>query len=283
MIIQKKFDKYAINAFKPDAKIGLLATINSENLPHITLITSMIAKNESQLIWGQFSEGQSKKNVKQNPKTAFLIMNKSFDIWRGNAKWIEEKKEGDEFIEFNKKPMFRYNAYFGIHTVHYMDLIQTYGKENLPFLQLASSTLLTRFFNLKHNLFNKNEKNVLKSWAKNHLNHLLTLKYLSYIKEDGFPELIPIIQCIPLNSSQLIFSTLAYKKEFQQIRKGSIVAVFGLNMQMESVLIRGIYDGFNSLSMIEMGLIDVNWVYNSMPPIPGQVYPEIEIKKIISF
>ena len=33
------------------------------------------------------------------------------------------RKTGADFEWYNNIPMFRYNAYFGIHTVHYMDLV----------------------------------------------------------------------------------------------------------------------------------------------------------------
>lgn len=55
------FSTADMKEFEPEAKVGLIATINSEGLPHITLITALQAKNSKQLIWGQFTEGMSKK------------------------------------------------------------------------------------------------------------------------------------------------------------------------------------------------------------------------------
>ena len=75
MEIKYEFNQEDIKAFEPENKIGLLATVNEKNQAHITLITTLQAKNSKELIWGQFSEGFSKVNIKNNPKTAFLIMN----------------------------------------------------------------------------------------------------------------------------------------------------------------------------------------------------------------
>ena len=122
-----------IKAFEPEAKIGLIATVNPDGLPHITMISSIRAKSPTQLMWGQFCEGLSKKNVTTNPKTGFLVMTPDRRLWRGKAKWTHtEEKQGEDFEMYNNTPMFRYNAYFGIHTVHYMDLIETHGQEKLP-------------------------------------------------------------------------------------------------------------------------------------------------------
>jgi len=64
-------------------------------------------------------------------------------LWRGKATWTHLAKEGEDYEMFNKKPMFRYNAYFGIHTVYYMDLVETYGREKLPLLNIGLASLLT--------------------------------------------------------------------------------------------------------------------------------------------
>ena len=81
------FDERAMTAFEPEAKVGLLATVNPRGLPHLTLITAMQAKTPTEMIWGQFSEGISKKNVRENPRTGFLIMTLDRSMWRGAAVW----------------------------------------------------------------------------------------------------------------------------------------------------------------------------------------------------
>ncbi|MBW2599206.1 MAG: pyridoxamine 5'-phosphate oxidase family protein, partial [Deltaproteobacteria bacterium] len=65
----REFDINDMKEFEPEAKVGLIATINPEGLPHITLITALQAKTPSQMIWAQFTEGMSKKNVRTNPHT----------------------------------------------------------------------------------------------------------------------------------------------------------------------------------------------------------------------
>jgi len=50
---------------------------------------------------------------------------------------------------------------------------------------------------------------------------------------------------------------------------------------MQSVLVRGTFQGFDRFRTIMLGVIDLEWVYNSMPPCHGQIYPEVEIKPCI--
>src|SRR4030043_2169598 len=139
-----RFPENDLKQFEPEAKVGLIATINQEGLPHITLITALQAKTPDKLIWGQFSEGQSKQNGKTNPTTGFLIMTLDRSLWRGKALWTNTTTHGEDYEMFNNKPMFRYNAYFGIHTVHYMDLVERYGKESLPLARIVLGSILTK-------------------------------------------------------------------------------------------------------------------------------------------
>jgi hypothetical protein len=275
------FDRAHLKEFEPEAKVGLISTINSEGLPHITLITALQAKDTKHLIWGQFTEGMSKKNVLHNPKTAFLIMTMDKSLWRGKAIYTHKVREGEDYEMFNKKPMFRYNCYCGIHTVYYMDLVETYGKESLPLAKIVTSSLFTMASrsSAKTNL----SEPILKPWAYNVFNRLDSLKFLSYVGDDGFPVIIPLIQCQASDSRRLAFSPLAYKDELSSLESGRNVAIFALTLDMEDVLIRGIFQGFKRYKGVKLGTIDIDWVYNSMPPKQGQIYPMEEICPVVNF
>ena len=63
MKIKHEFNQSDIQAFEPENKIGILATVNEQNQAHITMITTLQARNSKELVWGQFSEGISKVNI----------------------------------------------------------------------------------------------------------------------------------------------------------------------------------------------------------------------------
>lgn len=276
-----KFDPNDMKAFEPEAKVGLIATVNPEGLPHITLITALQAKTPSQMIWAQFSEGMSKKHIRTNPRTAFLIMTLDKALWRGKARWTHLAREGEDYEMFNDKPMFRYNSYFGIHTVHYMDLVETYGKERLPLASIAIASLLTGIVQAAAG--RDGGKPILKPWGEGLFNSMSSLKFISWVGEDGFPVLVPIIQCRAADSTRLVFSTAAYGRELGAIKEGASVAVFGLTMDMEDILVRGTFTGVRRYRGIRLGAIDIAWVYNSMPPTSGQIYPEVAVRPVVDF
>jgi hypothetical protein len=276
-----RFDEKDLKEFEPEAKVGIIATVNPEGLPHVTLITALQARTPEKLIWGQFTEGLSKEHVKSNPKTGFLIMTMDRSLWRGRALWTHQAKTGEDFTMFNNKPMFRYNSYCGIHTVHYMDLVGTHGREGLPMGRIVLSLLLTKM--AKSRARGDHGERILKPWAENLFNRMDTVKFLSYVDEDGFPVIVPLIQCQAPDSTRLAFSPAAYRREFDNLRPGMTASVFGLTLDMEDVLARGVFRGFERFRGAKLGIVDINWVYNSMPPIPGQIYPERDLKPVVSF
>lgn len=276
-----KFSDADIQAFKPEMKIGLLATVGPQGLPHVTLITSLMASSPVQIVWGQFTEGLSKKNILSNPKAGWLIMGLDRSYWRGTARFTHTARSGVDYDFYNNIPMFRYNAYFGVHTVYYMDLIGHGGKENLDMGKVIFSAILS---SLGRMLGRKRAHDqVLNAWTVAFFNKMDNLKFLSYVGEDGYPLIIPAIQTQSLDRQHLLFSTAVYGYEIAAIPTGSPLAVFGMSLSMEDVLVRGVYDGVQSVGGIPCGVVEIDWVYNSMPPAPGQIYPPVKIVPVTEF
>jgi len=275
------FTEQEMLSFEPAEKIGLVACVNPEGLPHISLITSIMAPQPDQLTLGQFCKGLSKQYIQQNPHISFLIMTMDKIMWRGRAKWTHLKQDGPEYERYNEIPMFRYNTYFGINTVHYLDLIEVSGGEDLPMPKIILSAMLTKL--AKSATTTGVEDRILKPFAEDLFNQLDSLKFIAYVGQEGSPVIIPVIQCQAADSRRLAFSPIAFKDELIRISEGTQVAVFGLTMGMEDVLIRGTFRGYKRTIGLTLGTIDIEWVYNSMPPAHGQIYPEVELTPVREF
>jgi hypothetical protein len=274
------FSPEEIQTFKPMMKIGLVSTVTPEGYPHITLLSTLKAAGENTLSWGQFTEGMSFSYVQQNPKVGWMVMTLNKDLWRGKGTFTHTEKSGADFDWYNNVPMFRYNAYFGIHTVYYMDLVEKAGKQPLPMpsiIMAAMKTMVAKVF------FRKGQQPVLNTWTQSLFNKTDNLKFLSYIADDGFPAIIPVIQTQAAGSQHLIFSTGAFTSELKKIPKGSPMALFGMSLDMTDVLTRGIYRGLKWVGPHRCGVLEVDWVYNPMPPVPQQIYPPIPLEPVRDF
>lgn len=277
---ENHFTQEEISAFEPIMKIGLLATITPEGLPHITLLSSLKATGERILAWGQFTEGISFHNVRENPKIGWLVMTLGKDLWRGTGAFTHTATSGVDFDAYNNVPMFRYNAYFGIHTVYYMDLVAHTGKQPLPMGSVIFSSIKTM---AAKPFIRKGGPQVLNAWTKALFNKLDNLKFLAYITDDGYPALIPVIQAQAAGDQHLIFSTGVFTDELKAIPIGVPMALFGLCLDMTDVLTRGIYQGLRWVGPQRCGVLAVDWVYNPMPPIPQQIYPPVPLTPVRDF
>jgi hypothetical protein len=275
---ENRFSTDDMKALEPCEKIGLLATVDPEGKPHITLITSIQPVGENKLAFGEFSWGLSKYYVRKNPECGFLMMTLDKSLWRGRAIWTGAAGEGPEYIMFNEKPMFRYNTYFGINTVHYLDLKSGGAREGLPMFNIIKSVILTSLSG--ESIRNKNDEEPLNLPGRSFFNSLSSLKFLAYVDSDRFPVIIPVIQCRAADSGLVKFSTAVYKDELKKIPDGAECAVFAMTLDMESVLVRGRFTGIKRRGMVKTGEVEISWVYNSMPPVHGQVYPPVPLEAV---
>jgi len=275
------FSPEDIQSSQPAMKIGLLATVNPAGLPHVTLISSLMACAPRQMAFGQFTEGFSKQHILNNPKTGFLIMSMDKNLWRGKATFTHSTRAGSEYDYFNNVPMFRYNAYFGIHTVYYLDLLSQSGKQPLPMNRIvfaAIQTLMARTLGRK-----PGKEQVINPWTRQFLNKLDNLKFIAWVGLDGYPVIIPAIQVQCLDGQHILFSTSVYTDELKTIPTGADVGIFSMALTMEDVLLRGKYLGISRLAGIKAGVVKVDWVYNPMPPVPGQIYPPVMLQPVEKF
>jgi nitroimidazol reductase NimA-like FMN-containing flavoprotein (pyridoxamine 5'-phosphate oxidase superfamily) len=269
-----------IKAFEPSEKIAAVATIR-DGLPHISLLTSLMAQDATHFTIGEFCRGSSKENMENNKRIAFAILTLDRRLWLGKAVWTHKAREGREYEIYNAQPMFRYNTYFGINTVHYVDLVEVEGGEKLPMGTIIKSAILTKI--AKSTARAKREMAALKPFAVALFNQLDSLSFLAYIGHDGFPEIVPLFQAQAADIGKLVFHIGAYRDNIAMIPKGSTAAVYCVSMQMESVLVRGRYNGISRSRGMQVGTLDIDWVYNSLPSAHGQIYPELPLEAVTEF
>ncbi len=255
--------------FEKTIKIGLVATIDEQEKPHITVLSTLMGKDDKEMMIGKFVEGLSKEFMLNRSKCGFLIMNTDKKFWYGLMDYTYQKKEGEDYINYNNQPLYRYNSYFGINTVYYFNLKEISDELALPMTRVIFNSLLTLFFKKKHQ--GDAKKRVMNYWTKKFTSKLDTLTFLSYVNDEGYPEIIPIIQAQSASSSRIVFRNQPYKDQLMKIRIDQDIAILAFSMTMETVLLKGRFSGFDKLGL---GYLDIKRVYNSMPPTHKYIYEE---------
>jgi hypothetical protein len=262
-----------------DSKIGLLATIDSEGSPHITFISSIQPLGSDSLTAGQFCGGLSKQFFRERNNVGFLIFSPAMEIWRGRAVYEKTLCSGPEYELYNKKPMFRYNSYFGFGLIHYFKIADISAKDKLTMGQIVGGAIKTRLLKPFHS---SSKKEILNDMSREMFDQIDGLKFISYIDDEGFPVIIPAIQAANAGRDRIVFSMSPYGKELEGIPDQAEVAVLFVNLKMESVLVKGGYSKFRGL--LPFGMVEISRVYNSMPPQPRYIYPRnTQYPKVIDF
>lgn len=251
-----------------DSKIGLIVTEDKDGYPHITFISSLQSLGEEQMTFGKFCEGLSKKHLIERPEVSFLALNGDMQFLRGSAVYTHTANTGEEFEQYNTKPMFRYNSYFGFSTIYYMDLENISPLEKLNMGKIVAGAILTRIAAPMHASSNKK---ALSHIGKGLFSKIDGLKFIAYFDRNRKLNIIPIIQAGPAGTDRVAFSLIPFGNELKQIPAGCKAAILAVNLKMESVLVKGTYQGISGFP--KTGILKIEKVYNSMPPKNEYIYP----------
>jgi len=270
---------------QPDVMLKLVSTIDDRGWPHVTLISSNRLINKKQLVWGQFTEGTSKEYVKKTPKQGIFYMTAEmpFKFVQAKADFSHTAIEGEDLEHFNKSQLMRYFTYVRVHTVYYNNLVASTEVRNLPLYGIIKGIL-------KDIVAKGGAKTGLDEKRLNVIGYKLftapiAVRAISYIDpSDGYPIVIPCIQLQAADHNRLVFPPSILKEDLHQIPINSKVAVFGMNFDFVNQVVKGTFTGFRKFRGIKFGVIEIEEIYNSCPPIPGMIYPKIQTRpKVTEF
>jgi len=265
-------DDASIKMMDNDSKVGVLATRDESGYPHLSFISSIQALGNDRLTFGQFSAGLSKRFIVERPNVGFLALSADKRYLSGTATYTHSANTGPEFDLYNNKPLFRYNSYMGFYRVFYLNLNRITKLKNLPLGAIGLGAVLSRI----KAPFSANSKNGAMPYAaKSLFSQLDSLKFLSYFDADGNAVVLPLVQATAAGTDRVVFSNIPFGKALKAIPDGAKASILCLTLKMESVLVKGVYS---------RGRLDVERVYNSMPPKMEYVYPRSDtIEPVRSF
>jgi hypothetical protein len=263
--------------------VKLLATVDPRNWPHITMITSNRAINKDQIVWGQFTKGLSKQYIQKNPKEGIFYMTAEtpFKFIQVKADFSHTKTEGEDIEYFNNSDFMRYFTYVNVYKVYYNNIIAVTPIRDLPFGGIPKKVVRE----IKKSAATGLDEKRLNVIGYKLFTNPIGIRAIAYIDpEDGYPIIIPHLQLEAVDHNRLYFPLTGLKKDLLQMPVGSKVATIAANFDMASQIVKGTYIGIQNVEELEYGLIDIEEIYNSSPPITGKIYPEIETRpKVTNF
>ena len=280
-----EISKEGIEFTQPDIMLKLVSTIDERGWPHVTLISSNRAISKDKIVWGAFTEGLSKKYVKERPKQGIFYMTPAmpFKFLQAKVNFNHTTKEGEDLEHFNQTQLMRYFTYVRTHTAYYNDIVAVTPIRSLPLFGIVKGII-------KDIIGKGGAKTKLEEKRLNVLGYKLfgapiAVRVISYIDpEDGYPRMIPAIQLQATDHNRLVFPPSVLKEDLYQIPVDSKVAVFGMNFDFYNQVVKGAFTGFKKFRGIKFGVIEIEEIYNSTPPVAKVIYPRAEsVPKVTDF
>ncbi|NHJ04245.1 MAG: hypothetical protein EAX90_05445 [Candidatus Heimdallarchaeota archaeon] len=263
----------------PEIMAKMIATIDKNDYPHITMISSNKAINKNIVKWGQFTEGLSKKNILENPKQGILFMTAEmpFKFLQIKVDYDYYSTEAEDAADFNQIDLMRYNVYMRIHKTYYNKIKAARKIRNISLLGIVKGIIVNLFGKRKFKT-GKIEKR-LPDFGMKLFNGPIFPKFIAYLDpQDGYPIVIPCFQARAIEHKKIIIPFSQFKNDLEQIPENAKVAIFVMDFELETMMIKGIYKGKEK----RCGVIEIDQVYNTMPPKPGYIYPELDMRKKVT-
>jgi hypothetical protein len=270
---------------QPDVMLKLISTIDDRGWPHVTLISSNRAISKDRIVWGAFTEGLSKRYVRERPKQGVFYMTAAmpFKFLQAEVDFTHTSKEGPDLEHFNQTQLMRYFTYVRTHTAYYNNIVAATPVKNLPLFGIVKGII-------KNIIGKGGAKTKLDDKRLNVIGHKLfaapiAVRVISYIDpSDGYPTMIPAIQLQAADRNRLVFPPSVLKEDLLRIPVNSKVAVFGMNFDFYNQVVKGTFAGFKKFRGIKFGVIEIEEVYNSTPPVARVIYPRVEsVPKVTDF
>lgn len=270
----EKLSKEAVEFTYPEIMAKIIATIDKNGDPHLTMIASNKAVDSSTVKWGEFLKGSSKENVLRDPKQGILFMTAEmpFKFIQIKADYEYSSTEAVDAEDFNTTNLFRYNVYMRVYRTYYNKVKNATRIRDIPLMGIVRGIIRNLFGKAKHKTGRIDKR--LPDFGMKLFNGPIFPKFIAYIDpSDGYPVIIPCFQARAIEHKTIIFPLTQFKEDLLKIPEDSKIAIFVMDFETETMLTKGTYKGIHN----SRGIMEIEQVYNSMPPKPGYIYPEKEI------
>ncbi|HME55461.1 MAG TPA: hypothetical protein VKM55_24850 [Candidatus Lokiarchaeia archaeon] len=275
----KTLSPEAINFTAPTIMVKLLGTIDPEDYPHVTLIACNKAVASDTIKWGQFTQGTSKRNVLERPKQgAFYMTTKApYKFMQAKMDLDRCSVEGADAADFNAESLFRYNTYVRVYKIYFNKIKAVSPIRDLSPIGILNGAIVDGIGKngMKTGIMEKR----LPLAGASLFNGALNPKFACWLDPaDGYPIIVPCFQARAIERKSIVFPLTQFKQDLAVLETGAKAAFFALDTELRSLLVKGKFLGFKKSSGISFGQVDIETVYNTMPPVPGVVYPALEIR-----
>lgn len=260
----------ALGIYKQEEVAKFMATASADGVPNVALIVSQMPAEPGRIVFGEFMMVKTQANLAQNDKIASFAITPKLEMagFKGDVSgWTES---GPYIDLINSIPFFRYNAYAGIHKVATAEI-----REMLDFPPKLSMVTAGREF-----LAMRTRGRIGRGESvggvqtpepvRSKFDGIMSIKVLAYLDGDGYPNLVPLFGVMFRAAGELRFKVSGYNSAVGGLPTPCKVALNVLTLDLRTYQIKGTLVRFDKSLGLRVGVVRVEEVYSSMPPLCGQ-------------
>lgn len=268
-----RLPKPAQKALRGDAFPKFAATKSNAGVPNVVPLLSTSLADENTLIFARMMIWKTAQNLLANGRITINVIGPGLYSWIVIGEFAEFARQGPHLDYFNRKAMFRYNAYTGAGEVGVIRVRECRGP--VP-LGLGSAL----FYNLLREPVRKDghgchDPAVMPEPVLEKFNRRLALKHLGFVEEDGTPIAVPCLDLHARSANDLAFALPRKNSHpLSQLRPGMKVAGSVFTLAPVAFQVKGVFTGEEDRAGSRLGLIHLEESYTAAPPVPGRrIFP----------
>ena len=265
--------KPALKALTNDAFPKFAATVSSEGVPNVVPLLTTNAADETTLIFARFMIWKTARNLEANGKITVNVIGPGLCSWIIRGAFQEFVRQGPYLDHYNRKALFRYNAYAGAGEVGVIKVREARGPLPLGLLRSLFYSLLREPSRNGH--LCSHDQVVMPLPVQEKFEARLALKYLGFVEDDGFPIAVPCFDLhAPTTNTLALTMPRSNDHPLSQLRPGMKVAASVLTLTPVAYQVKGVFAGEENAAGSRQGLIQLQECYTAAPPVPGRrIFP----------
>ncbi|MDR1048274.1 MAG: hypothetical protein LBL51_00845 [Synergistaceae bacterium] len=261
-------------SFADAKKMEFYGTVGSDGAPHITLFNSMYGIGGDTFTWGEYCHGYSKVNQKERPHIAVLAVDEALRMEYGHVRYHHGETAGELFELYNSVPRYRYNTIFGYSPVHFVTVLEWNDRTRAhdPSLGLRSKLAAGK-------IHPGSAPDAISVLTRRYFEAERGFKVIGWVDEKGVMQMAPIPQCALSAANRAVFA-LPGGDSPSSIGSGVRAAIYCVDLsKMHCVLVKGEYRRMSHADA-DLGVVEIDTVYNPMMPKNGVIYPRAPMKPV---
>jgi len=265
--------KAALKALNNDAFPKFAATVSNEGVPNVVPLLTTNAADATTLIFARFMIWKTARNLEANRKITINVLGPGLHSWIIRGEFQEFVRQGPYLDHYNRKALFRYNAYAGAGEVGVIQVREARGPLPLGLLRSLFYGLLREPSRDGHH--GPLARVVMPPTVQEKFDARLAFKYLGWVEDDGFPLAIPCLDLHAPTANILAFALPAASGHpLGQLRPGMKVAASVLTLKPVAYQVKGVFAGVEKEAGSRQGRIQLEECYTAAPPVPGRrIFP----------